>query len=155
MDNGDLFPGHVQRHEEEQIRQEATRVREDRESRAVLLYGPGGVGKTSLVRQLARAGAADGTTIWVDPIDVDDSEYWLLSNLERRVADQLDPGREYFGSRITRGRASATRRLSAISAGSSVSSQTAIRTSHRGVARPSSSSSTRWKLSGACTCCSP
>ena len=40
---------------------------------------------------------ADAMTIWLDPIDVDDSEYWLLSNLERKVADRLDPENRYFG----------------------------------------------------------
>jgi tetratricopeptide (TPR) repeat protein len=92
-----LFPGYVPRAEEQQIRQEAARVAQDRTSRAVLLYGSGGIGKTWLVRQLARAGAADPATVWLDPIDIDDSEYWLLSNLERLVAQRLDPGNEYFG----------------------------------------------------------
>src|SRR5262249_45948353 len=30
-------------------------------------------------------------------IDIDDSEYWLLSNLELRVIEQLDAGHRYFG----------------------------------------------------------
>ena len=34
---------------------------------------------------------------WLDPVDVDDSQHWLLSNLEGYVADQLDPDRQYFG----------------------------------------------------------
>ena len=37
-------------------------------------------------------------TTWLDPIDVDDPEYWLLSNLERKVADRLDPDNKYFHS---------------------------------------------------------
>lgn len=98
MNSGALFPRHILRREEEQIRQVAARVSEERSSRAVLLYGSGGVGKTSLVRELARRGALDAMTVWIDPIDVDDSEYWLLSNLERTVAKQLDPDREYFSS---------------------------------------------------------
>ena len=36
-------------------------------------------------------------TAWLDPVDVDDPEYWLLSNLEQRVAEQLDPQHDYFG----------------------------------------------------------
>jgi tetratricopeptide (TPR) repeat protein len=96
MRKGDLFPDYVPRVEEERIRQEATRVRDDHQSRVVLLYGQSGVGKTQLVRELTQAGDADGSTIWLDPIDVDDSEYWLLSNLERKVAGQLDPANEYF-----------------------------------------------------------
>jgi hypothetical protein len=58
----------------------------------VLLYGEGGVGKTCLVRALVKTGAAQPDTIWVGPIDIDDSEYWLLSNLERYISEALDPG---------------------------------------------------------------
>ena len=51
------------------------------------------------------------------PIDVDDSDYWLLSNLERHVAAQLDPGTAiststgstWRGSRITPIRTSAAK----------------------------------------------
>ncbi len=98
MSEGNLFPEYVLRAEEQQIRQIAALVREDHQSRAVLLYGQGGVGKTRLMRELARVGDADDSIIWLDPIDVDDSEYWLLSNLERKVAAQLDPTNRYFGS---------------------------------------------------------
>src|SRR6266545_2438754 len=96
MNEGIRFPTHIPRKEERQIRQEAARVRADRRSRVVLLYGPGGVGKTSIVRELARSGAAS-ETIWLEPIDVDDPKYWLLSNLEQEVAGNLDPQRHYFG----------------------------------------------------------
>ena len=90
------FPGYIPRDEEQQIRQQAALVQADRKSRVVLLYGPGGVGKTWLVRELAKASAADPTTVWLEPIDIDDSEYWLLSNLERKVARRLDPDNNYF-----------------------------------------------------------
>lgn len=96
MDNDALFPTYISRAEERQIRDEAGRVQADKQSRAILLYGLGGIGKTSLVRELAQASARDGAIVWIDPIDVDDSEYWLLSNLERRVAEQLDPDSQYF-----------------------------------------------------------
>jgi tetratricopeptide (TPR) repeat protein len=92
-----LFPGYISREEEQQIRREASLVREHGKSRVVLLYGPGGVGKTRLVRELAAANVADASMIWVPPIDLDDPEYWLLSNLERQVADRLDPDHEHFG----------------------------------------------------------
>jgi tetratricopeptide (TPR) repeat protein len=92
-----LYPEYVSRPDEErQILEELAQVREGG-SRAVLLYGPGGVGKTQLVRALVRNGrAGDPATRWLDPIDVDDSEYWLLSNLERKTVEQLDPEGRYF-----------------------------------------------------------
>jgi tetratricopeptide (TPR) repeat protein len=92
-----LFPGYISREEEQQIRREASLVREHGKSRVVLLYGPGGVGKTRLVREMAATNAADTRMIWVPPIDLDDPGYWLLSNLERHVADRLDPHHEHFG----------------------------------------------------------
>src|SRR6266511_5437192 len=33
---------------------------------------------------------------WIEPLDADDPEYWLLSNLEWKVAQQLDPDNRYF-----------------------------------------------------------
>ena len=82
--------------EQRRILAEAETVRTTRRSRAVLLYGRGGTGKTRLVRQLPKIDQ-NPKIIWLDPIDVDDSQHWLLSNLEKYVADQLDPGRQYFG----------------------------------------------------------
>src|SRR5260370_19329180 len=95
-----LFPSYIKRAEEEQIREIAAQVRADGTSRVVLLYGDGGVGKTCLVRQLASDNSTDAATVWVGPIDIDDSEFWLLSNLEKYIADRLDPGtqRRYFAS---------------------------------------------------------
>lgn len=86
---------YVSRHEEEaEIRRRVDEVRESHRSRALLLHGPGGAGKTMLVRHLAaQAEAAGGDVVWVRPIDVDDSEFWLLSNLESEVANQLGRGR--------------------------------------------------------------
>jgi tetratricopeptide (TPR) repeat protein len=89
---------HIPRKEEQQVRDELDLVRDRGRSRTVLLYGQGGVGKTQLLRELVRTGDDDAATVWVDPIDVDDSEYWLLSNLERKVVEQLDPGGVHFGS---------------------------------------------------------
>jgi tetratricopeptide (TPR) repeat protein len=96
VNEGTLFPSYIGRDEEQQILDEAVKVRDDGKSRAVLLYGLGGVGKTQLVRELARASADDPLTVWLDPIDIDDSDYWLLSNLERLVAERLDPQNLYF-----------------------------------------------------------
>jgi tetratricopeptide (TPR) repeat protein len=91
------LPGYIPRAEERQILEESAQVRQDGKSRAVLLYGAGGVGKTQLARHLAQAGPADPQETWVDPVDIDDPEFWLLSNLERHVAQKLDPDQEYFG----------------------------------------------------------
>ncbi len=97
MDENTLFPGYIHREEERAILQAADKVRQSRESRAVLLYGPGGSGKTWLIRQLTMDRAADEQIVWLDAIDVDDSEYWLLSNLESYIAKQIDPHDQYFG----------------------------------------------------------
>jgi GTPase SAR1 family protein/tetratricopeptide (TPR) repeat protein len=86
---------YISRAEEDAIKARLSVVQEDRQSRVVLLYGPGGVGKTSLVRQMAQE-HSDDSTIWLDPIDVDDPKTWLLSDLERLVTDRLDPGNAYF-----------------------------------------------------------
>jgi tetratricopeptide (TPR) repeat protein len=97
MSDNDLFPEYITRHEEQLLRTELAKVAEEGNSRAVLLYGPGGVGKTSLVRHLAETSKSDDSVAWLDPIDVDDPDFWLLSNLERNVVNQLDPDGRYFG----------------------------------------------------------
>jgi hypothetical protein len=97
MSEDALFPPYIARPEEEQIRQQLERVREEGTSRVILLYGRGGIGKTYLVREMAQAGAGDETAAWLGAIDVDDSDFWLLSNLERHVARNLDPEHRYFG----------------------------------------------------------
>jgi hypothetical protein len=96
MTDGSQYPSYIPRAEEHAIRDEARLVQADRQSRAVLLYGAGGVGKTSLVRGLVRAPSGERVA-WLDPVDVDDPEFWLLSSLERKVAGQLDPDNRYFG----------------------------------------------------------
>jgi hypothetical protein len=85
--------------EQRRILEELATVRETGRSRVVMLYGSGGAGKTRLVRHLAErlpGTAQDQKAVWLPPVDVDDSQHWLLSNLERYVADQLDPERDYF-----------------------------------------------------------
>lgn len=91
---------YIPRREEEYLLRQVRLVRDDpdRASRALLLYGVGGVGKTRMVRALAARNELSADRVsWVQPIDVDDSEYWLLSNLEQAVAAKLDPQRRYFG----------------------------------------------------------
>ena len=50
-----------------------------------------------MLRQIAKASKADDDFMWLDPIDVDDPEFWLLSNLERKVIEELDRLGDYFG----------------------------------------------------------
>ncbi|MFI9012130.1 AAA family ATPase [Actinosynnema sp. NPDC053489] len=87
-------PGYVARREEQDVLRALDEVRRTGISRAVLLYGPGGVGKTRLVR--AHAARRDPGVVRVPPIDVDDSEYWVHTNLEQAVAATL--GAEHFQS---------------------------------------------------------
>jgi tetratricopeptide (TPR) repeat protein/GTPase SAR1 family protein len=91
-----VFPPYIPRAQEHALRREALRVQRSKNSRAVMLYGEGGIGKTWLVRQLAHR-STDESISWVEPIDVDDPDYWLLSNLEQRIAADLDPQNAYFG----------------------------------------------------------
>jgi tetratricopeptide (TPR) repeat protein len=39
---------------------------------------------------------------WLEPIDVDDSEFWLMANLERKIAERLNPDGDYFQEYLTR-----------------------------------------------------
>jgi len=93
---GSAHDTYIRRREEDAVLEQVATVRESGITTALLLYGAGGVGKTRLVRALADAADVRDGVIWVQPIDVDDSEYWLLSNLERVVAENLDPDRRFF-----------------------------------------------------------
>ena len=91
MSADSMFPPYIPRPEEESIRDAARLVGEEGSSRAVLLYGEGGVGKTRMLREMAAASKDDPHITWLQPIDIDDSDYWLLSNLEQRLIEELDP----------------------------------------------------------------
>src|ERR1700690_1032233 len=90
------YPADVERPEEARIRQALELVQREGRSRVLLLYGSGGAGKTSLVPRMFEANS-DPATTWLEPIDVDDPRYWLLANLENKIADDLDLHGTYFG----------------------------------------------------------
>ena len=103
MSADSMFPPYIPRAEEQSIRDAARLVGEAGLSRAVLLYGEGGVGKTQMLREMANASKGDRNILWLQPIDIDDSDYWLLSNLEQRIIEELaplieelDPEKRYF-----------------------------------------------------------
>jgi tetratricopeptide (TPR) repeat protein len=96
-----LVEDYVPRAEEKKILRQVELVRQDRTSRALLLYGAGGVGKTKLVRALAEDSPLGADVRWVQPMDVDDSNFWLLENMQRRIAEELDPDGDYFHSFLT------------------------------------------------------
>jgi len=96
MTENALFPQYIHRPEESLILDEVARAQDDGQSRVVLLYGPGGVGKTQMVRELAESGRSSDKVVWVKPVDIDDPEYWVLPRLEVHVMEELDPGGEFF-----------------------------------------------------------
>ena len=91
----EMFPRYIPREEERFIQAEIARVRSDGWSRAVLVYGSGGIGKTSLLRKMAEA-SSDPDRRLGDPDRPDDPESWLLSDVERSIAQQIDPDNSYF-----------------------------------------------------------
>jgi tetratricopeptide (TPR) repeat protein len=96
MTENALFPQYIHRPEEGLILDEVARVQGDSHSRVVLLYGPGGVGKTQMMRELAKSGGNSEKVVWVNPIDIDDPEYWALPRLESHIIDELDSDGEFF-----------------------------------------------------------
>jgi tetratricopeptide (TPR) repeat protein len=96
MANDNLFPPYIPRDEERDVLAAVTRVQESGNSEAILLYGPGGVGKTRLVRALPERYGGEAAVVWLRPVDLDDQEYWLLTNLQTHVARELDPDGKYF-----------------------------------------------------------
>lgn len=96
-----LVEEYVARAEEQQVLEQVELVRGDRTSRALLLYGVGGVGKTKLVRALAAGGRPGADVRWVPPVDLDDSNYWLLENLQRLIAEHLGDDNDDFRPFLT------------------------------------------------------
>ena len=58
MNDERLFPAYIPRGEDQKIVKKRRRCMPTRQSRVVLLYGLGGMGKTSLVRDSTEVGAA-------------------------------------------------------------------------------------------------
>lgn len=86
MNNSGIFPGYTPRKVEQQyIEEMILKVRQDQKTRVVLLYGPGGTGKSYLVRNLPDM-VKSKNLIWFGPFDIDDSQYWILPNLELEIA---------------------------------------------------------------------
>src|SRR5262245_34273917 len=73
-----------------QVQEVLSLATRERKSQVILLYGNGGVGKTYFVRGLSDDLPRE-KFIWLGQYDVDDAEFWLLSNLEREIAECLDP----------------------------------------------------------------
>ncbi len=95
MNHQNIFPVYTPRQaEEDKIRDLILDVQRDGVSRALLLYGDGGVGKSYLLRNLSRRLQLK-EVVYVGPIDIDDSEYWSITNLSRHIAEGLGQG-DYF-----------------------------------------------------------
>lgn len=95
MNQQDIFPAYTPRkNEEKRIRALVSSVQKDGISRALLLYGNGGVGKSYLLRNLPQRLSIENV-VYVGPIDVDDAEFWSTTNLNHYVAEQLAQG-EFF-----------------------------------------------------------
>lgn len=101
MTNVKLFPQYTPRQvEEQQIENIIQEVQRSGISKAILVYGHGGVGKSYLLRNLAKQIDVE-KTICVGPIDIDDAEYWSITNLSRHIADKLSHSsyfQEYRGA---------------------------------------------------------
>ena len=99
MIDKNLFPTYTPREKQQkQVEKLVSLVQEDSQSRTILLYGAGGVGKTYFVRNLPENFDADYLK-WVGPIDLDDSEFWSLIHLKLSVAQHL--GKAYFQEYFT------------------------------------------------------
>jgi len=87
MTNKHLFPVYTPRQaEEEAIKDLILMVQKDKVARALLLYGEGGVGKSYLLRNLPTHLPLEHV-VYLGPIDVDDAEFWSITNLSRFITD--------------------------------------------------------------------
>ncbi|WP_420642382.1 hypothetical protein [Candidatus Leptofilum sp.] len=86
---------HGRRHELAQIIEMATSTRPNHGSSVLLLEGPGGMGKSMLVRQATDELEKNHSEIYVvGPLDMDDTNYHIASNVGLQIAHKL--GEKYF-----------------------------------------------------------
>lgn len=95
MIHENIFPNYTPRQfEEDKIKNQILKVQQDGISRAILIYGDGGVGKSFLLRNLSvRLDLKN--IIFLGPVDIDDAEYWSITNLNRSIAGELSKNK-YF-----------------------------------------------------------
>ena len=86
-----VFPEYIQRVDaQNQIMENIEQVKQSGVSRAFLLYGEGGRGKTVLQRNLPSMFKKRNDIKWVGPIDLDDIQFWSLFNIKYYLADILN-----------------------------------------------------------------
>ncbi len=95
MDTGKIFP-YIDRPEFRQKVESALSTAIERDKQfAILIYGNGGTGKTSFLRDFVNTSQIKNV-IWIGPYDMDDPQYWIFSNLAQEIASILDPSRKHF-----------------------------------------------------------
>lgn len=86
-----IFPEYIQRIDaQNQIIENIEQVKQSRTSRAFLLYGEGGRGKTVLQRNLPSIFKDRNDIKWVGPIDLDNIQFWSLNNIKYYLANVLN-----------------------------------------------------------------
>ena len=63
-------------------------------SQAILVYGDGGVGKTSFLRNMVQQKRE--RVVWLGPFDVDDAQFWLLPQVAQEIIQTLDQDHQSY-----------------------------------------------------------